>query len=178
MFKSPFKKSFTSGFTLIELLVVITIIALLASVVMVGLEESRQKTRNTARVTQLNEYIKAFNMHFADKGYYPRYSTTGTAYVCLGDYASNTCWRASQPSIERASFNASIVPQYLSQFPPEDLRVMGDQNYTGMVYVQENGGRSYRIMYLMEGSNRPCILDKATATVSGSDTLCTYIQPE
>lgn len=59
-----------SGFTLIELLVVIAIIAILSSVVMIGLVSARQKSRNVKRLadmTQMNTALELFNAQ--NKGY-------------------------------------------------------------------------------------------------------------
>ena len=64
------KQKFQIGFTLIELLVVIAIIALLSSIVMIGLLSARQKSRNVKRLadmTQMNTALELFNAY--NKGY-------------------------------------------------------------------------------------------------------------
>lgn len=62
------------GFTLIELLVVIAIIALLASVVFLGLNSARQKSRDVKRIADMNQMSKALELYYNDNFAYP----TGT----------------------------------------------------------------------------------------------------
>jgi prepilin-type N-terminal cleavage/methylation domain-containing protein len=62
--------NFNRGFTLIELLVVIAIIGILSGVVLTSLNSSRQKARDTARMEYADEFKKAQELYFADKGCY------------------------------------------------------------------------------------------------------------
>lgn len=174
-----------AGFTLIELIVVILIIGVIAAVVLVALGESRQKSRNAARVSQIQEYQKAFNLYYSQHGHYPcngTNCTTGTM-MCLGDYPpignynSGTCWGTSpNDKLERGQFASSFIPQYMGKMPEGETQKFGTNNsFTGMVYIIQNSGKSYNIQYFMEGSNRPCILDGATGAVNGDDTLCTLV---
>ncbi len=59
------------GFTLIELLVVIAIIGLLASVVLVALNGVRQKARDTQRIANIQQVVKALQLYYQDHGQYP-----------------------------------------------------------------------------------------------------------
>ncbi len=59
-----------SGFTLIELLVVISIIALLAAVILVGLQNSRQKSRDVKRLGDMTQMNTALTIYYnANRGY-------------------------------------------------------------------------------------------------------------
>jgi len=174
------------GFTLIELLVVIAIIGIIGTVVVVALEESRQQSRNTARVAQIKEYQKAFNLYYSDTGHYPHFGsilTNPTSQMCLGDYPPlddytgtygvGTCWGSPSTWNERPTIANAIVPHYMGRIPAGETRSFG-VGRVGMVYRSENYGKSYTIMYYMEGNDRSCILDGAIPTNNGPDTLCTF----
>lgn len=61
----------TRGFTLVELLVVVAIIALLASVVMAGMSQAQQKSRDARRLEDINSLSKALLMYQVGKGHFP-----------------------------------------------------------------------------------------------------------
>lgn len=67
------KNSFHSirAFTLIELLVVISIIAVLSLVVFASFEETRQKSRDTARSSDIQQLAAALQVYAVANGAYP-----------------------------------------------------------------------------------------------------------
>lgn len=71
--KSNTKSS--QGFTLIELLVVVAIISLLSSIVLIGLQSARQKSRNAKRLGDLTQMSSALELYFTQFKGYP--SSTG-----------------------------------------------------------------------------------------------------
>ncbi len=75
-----------SGFTLIELLVVIAIISLLASIVLIGLMQARQKSRNAKRLADMTQMNTALELYFAQNKGYP--SATGGIPQGITTYAS------------------------------------------------------------------------------------------
>lgn len=171
-------KKFKSGFTLIELLVVIAIIGIIASIALISLEESRQKSRNASRVTQIKEYQKAFNLYFSDTGHYPMFGSGETATMCLGDYSDNSCWNNGTGILERSAVADAITPHYMGRIPDGESIMFGEGNstlYEGMIYTHQDFGKQYTIRYFMQGNDRSCILDGASATNVGSDTLCTLV---
>jgi prepilin-type N-terminal cleavage/methylation domain-containing protein len=60
-----------SGFTLIEILIVVAIIAILASVVLVGLGPTQQAGRDARRLSDLHEVQNGLELYNSKCGYYP-----------------------------------------------------------------------------------------------------------
>ena len=69
-------KTSPKGFTLIELLVVISIISLLASVVMVSLNDARTKSRDALRISDMYQFQVALSFYYDSYGEYPEEDTT------------------------------------------------------------------------------------------------------
>lgn len=79
------KKTFsTKGFTLIELLVVIAIIGVLASVVLVALNNARVKARDARRAADTRQIVTALNLFYDQNGCLP--VTSGSACPGTGSY--------------------------------------------------------------------------------------------
>lgn len=83
------------GFTLIELLVVIAIIGILASIVIISMNDARQSARDVKRVGDLNGARLSLELYFDDNGAYPRAAIAGTcenasaAFTTLGVTAAD-----------------------------------------------------------------------------------------
>ena len=65
------QNNISAGFTMIELLVVIAIIGLLSSVVLVSLNLSRQKARDTQRLANISQVIKALEFYYGKNNQFP-----------------------------------------------------------------------------------------------------------
>jgi len=69
------------GFTLIELLVVISVIGLLASVILVSVNNARAKSRDARRKADLQQIQKAMELYFDKTGSYPINRNPGSFYT-------------------------------------------------------------------------------------------------
>ena len=79
-------KIVNKGFTLIELLVVISIIGILISLSLFGIQNARMSSRNAKRKSDLESIRSALEMYKADKGSYP---TSGLNALTSGNYLSS-----------------------------------------------------------------------------------------
>lgn len=167
------------GFTLIELLVVIAIIGILAAVVLVSLNASRQKGRNAARVRMVQEYAKALEVARANSPTFSYPTITG-AWACLGDYGTtgysptDTCigWGYNEDS----NLMTSLAP-YIANPPGTTV-----DGYQGLIYRSPGGsGFAYEIRYMLEGINQKCVGGSASPYLisanhggAGTRTYCAY----
>ncbi len=95
------------GFTLIELLVVIAIFALMANITMISLNKAKRESRDTKRMSDVNQLRSALQLYSMEKLTYP----DGDG-VALGVPDRSTLdsrgWAASPPT---APVYMSIVPR-------------------------------------------------------------------
>ena len=104
------------GFTLIELLVVISIIALLSSVTLTGLNSARAKARDAKRLSDLAQLRTAMFLYY-DKceTYIVKQNCTGTAYGSSGvgwfNYASyaSSAGSVAQGLIDEGATNILFI---------------------------------------------------------------------
>lgn len=84
MMKINFLKSNSKGFTILELLVVIAIIALLSTIAFVGIQGARQRGKDTAMVSIINDIYKEASICL-ERGYLlntPLNASGGGGLVC------------------------------------------------------------------------------------------------
>jgi prepilin-type N-terminal cleavage/methylation domain-containing protein len=72
------KAKLESGFTLIELLVVITIIGLMASIALAGLNRARISARDTKRIADIQQVQKALALYLLNNNAYPPIENEGS----------------------------------------------------------------------------------------------------
>lgn len=114
---------YQKGFTLIELLVVISIIGLVSSVLLIAINNTRIKSRDTKRKADLKQLNSAINFYYNNNGYLPRNS-------------SGWCTTISNPSNGWGdAFQADItsgVIKYMAKVPldPKLANQVGDYFYS------------------------------------------------
>ena len=104
------------GFTLIELLLVIGIIVILASLVLVSVNKSRAKGRDSKRIADLSTIQLAMEMYKDSKGSYPN------------EGVQSVCWMEVKPGvtgcptpINTNSFTTAMQ-SYLTPLPQDPIK--------------------------------------------------------
>src|SRR5262245_40556504 len=103
-----FLRSNARGFTLIEILLVMRIIAILAAVVIVAFNPSRQfaQARNSQRTSNVFSILNAVSQNMADNG---------GVFTCAGGTIPNTATVIKSTGGYDAA--ACLTPTYLPQLP-------------------------------------------------------------
>jgi prepilin-type N-terminal cleavage/methylation domain-containing protein len=128
------KKTQQEGFTLIEILIVVAIIAILASVTLIGLGPTQQAGRDSRRISDLHEVQTALELYYNKCGFYP-----GTADC--GTNSAVTSWANMTAALTDPTTNIGVTQI------PEDPTT-GKTYY----YTQESGGENYVVGTVFEGS--------------------------
>ncbi len=124
------------GFTLIEILIVVAIIAILASVVLVGLGPTQQQGRDARRLSDLREVQTALELYYNQNGSYP----------------SASDWTSLTTALTGAGIGVTQVPNDPTS---------GKTYY----YAQEGSGKSYVIGAVLENSSNPAFTGYSAPSV-------------
>ncbi|MFH1749685.1 MAG: prepilin-type N-terminal cleavage/methylation domain-containing protein [bacterium] len=132
------------AFTLIELLVVVTIIGILSVLVVVNLQDTRAKARNSQRKSDLNTIASALETYYSDYNgypygegikfhddvYYPRIRNVG---LSTNSYRIN-CSSVYPPGADRDACEDGAgwlwqLPQkgYIDKVPVDPFNLLGDE---------------------------------------------------
>ena len=96
------------GFTLIEILIVVAIIAILASIVLVGLGPTQQAGRDARRLSDLRQVQNGLELYFSKCGYYPGAAVAGS---CSGTpFGQISTWVALKASLTGSGIGVSTMP--------------------------------------------------------------------
>ncbi len=145
------------GFTLIEILIVVAIIAILASVVLVGLGPTQQAGRDARRISDLAEIQNGLELYYNKNGYYP--------------YKGITTWLDFAGALKSGGTGITTVPNDPST----------NRNY---VYWPTAEGTSYVLGASLENPNNsvfnaydPPSVPSSTATTASSTGPSNCLSP-
>ena len=109
------------GFTLLEILLVVGIIAILAGIVIVAINPSKQlaTVRNTQRKSDIKQIDSAVQQYYIDHNRYPSSITTSLTEICdTGSVASTTQAVDTTPCGSLVNLSP-LVPTYLVAIPKD-----------------------------------------------------------
>jgi general secretion pathway protein G len=140
------------GFTLIEILVAATIIVMLAAGAMTAYSSINKKSRDSRRLSDVEQMRSALEMYRADNGSYP--IVASGAYI----YASG--------SFNSTLSTALVTPGYLPKLPREPKQT--NEYY----YDSDATGSTYTLEVCTEAlqTNQSCT---STLTCTGLSSYCT-----
>ncbi len=135
-------KNTRKGFTLIEILIVVAIIAILASVVLVGLGPTQQAGRDARRLSDLSEVQNGLELYYNKCGVYPggAAGTTCGAVTLGGDDV--TAYSNMATSTINAGIGISSIPVDPSNVTPHQYS-----------YAINAAGTSYVLQTVLENPN-------------------------
>ena len=123
------------GFTLIEILIVVAIIAILASIVLIGLGPAQQSGRDARRLSDLHEIQNALELYYNKCGFYPG------AANCVGGWSNAADMTAVNQAIQGSSLG-------INSALPRDPNAAGSYFYESFT-----GGTTYTLGAKLENLN-------------------------
>lgn len=125
-----------SGFTIVELLVIIVVIVILVSIVLVVYSGVQRQARNTARLAELKQWVKIFDLYRVKNNKLPREGMPevmlclGRGFPELSDGKRHCRELKAQPSdwftaTEEDSAELMEMLEQVSEFPPSEKKPAG-----------------------------------------------------
>ena len=173
------KRIKNKGFTLVELLVVISIIGLLSTIILVTVQDTRDKANNTKKNQLVGQYLRAAELYRDKYDTYPDDTSKTVNYDwCLGPYSTGKCYGGF---IDYSAVLASSFSEFISGPPADNTFIPypgGSGNRNGILYncsARLNGTTGpctkYRFAWALIGTKTGCI-SGATLGLIGNNRLC------
>jgi prepilin-type N-terminal cleavage/methylation domain-containing protein len=142
-------KNKSSGFTLLEILLVIGIIAILAGIVIVAINPSKQlaTVRNTERKSDLKQIYNAITQYYIDNSAYPStISTTTLNEVCNTGSVASTTTALNGASCGTLANLSVLVPTYLTAIPTDPTGTSSLLSFIPTAYAATTAtGTGYKV---------------------------------
>ncbi len=154
-------RAHSKGFTLIELLVVISIIGMLASVILVSVQNARASGKDSKRVSTVHQIVNALELYKSSNNHYP--SASGTPIPSGYDISSTfpggstTCYSLWKPTV----INGGTLANLDLDLSPTYLKIANTDTAPGAYCVNTTNDK-YVIVFLGE-SNYASNYSEATA---------------
>ena len=155
-------KIMRKGFTLIEILIVVAIIAILASIVLVGLGPAQQSGRDARRLSDLHEVQNALELYYNKCGSYPGGATCGSS-VAAAKYPSTNSASTEYGGMANAIIGAGLTINSMPQDP-----TAGASYYYAIPAT--TGATTYVLGAKLENPNNSAFTNYNPPTVPGSYT--------
>jgi len=137
------------GFTLIEILVVIAIIAVLSSIVLVGLGPTQRLGRDAKRLSDLSQIQHGLELYYYKCGYYPGVAQQG---VTCGAYSAISTWSALTAALKGSNIGVTQIP---------------NDPTSGVDYKYGSDGVTYTIGAQLENLSNTAFQQSPDATSNG-----------
>ncbi|MDR3582450.1 MAG: type II secretion system protein [Candidatus Pacebacteria bacterium] len=123
------------GFTLIEILIVVAIIAVLASIVIVGVGPAQQSGRDARRISDLQNVRNGLQLYYSKCGFYP--GATSGSTLCP---AQTNSYAGMTTALTGSNLGISSIP----------VDPSSNRNY---YYAASADGSSYTLGAVLENPN-------------------------
>lgn len=139
-----FTHNLRKAFTLIELMVVISIIGTLASMVLVSLENAKNKAEDSVRIQTIKSFEHALELYFLDYGEYPRIRHGVGRETTCGSQTEN--WG----HCDRLKELTDALEGYINIEPESLSDVNNDGYYFNYASQDVDNWKSYGIMFYLK----------------------------
>jgi prepilin-type N-terminal cleavage/methylation domain-containing protein len=157
-------KNERKGFTLIEILIVVAIIAILASVVLVGLGPTQQAGRDARRISDLSEAQNGLELYYNKCGFYPG-PTGNTSCSAVTGSTGALAYTAVGAAITAPSFNLGV-----STWPQDPSNVSPHVYSYGTNGTGSTAATSYVLGAVLENTNNSVFTTYQPPTTVVGDT--------